>query len=280
MGDAKKDVMAELGRWERARLQARFWLRDDDAVTVTEPLMRLAALGEKHDVKIGLAVVPGHLDDRLIAYLKGEGAARFTPLCHGWTHANYGTHSAPDEFGGLRAVDEVLADGEKAHSVFVQSFPAHPVVFVPPYGNLSEEVEPQMRRLGFAGISNSPSLTLQRVARIQSKFGYLPPNPLPMLAVDGRCRANDLHAHIDVIDWRRKTAQAAEIVYAGLLGELRLRRKRYVPVSTPIGLLAHHLVHDEAIWDSLDDVLCFLRSSAAVAFPELDGLMRDAVHGT
>lgn len=280
MVDVKKDVVAELGRWERASLRARFWLRDDDAVTVTDPLMQLGALGQKHDVKIGLAVVPGNLDDRLVTYLQGDGAPRFTPLCHGWTHANYGTHSAPDEFGGLRAADEVLADGEKAHSVFVKSFPDVPAVFVPPYGNLSAQVEPQMRRLGFAAISNSPSLFLQRLARIQSKFAYLPPNPLPVFALDGRCRSSDLNAHIDVIDWRRKTAQTAEIIYAGLLGELRLRRKKYVPASTPIGLLAHHLVHDEAIWERLDELLSFLRSSAAVEFPDLDALVRDAVDGT
>ena len=57
------------------------------------------------------------------------------------------------------------------------------------------------------------------------------------------------------------SAQREDVVIERLLGELRIRRTGSLPPDYPIGVLSHHLVHDEAIWSKLDQLLDFLRGN-------------------
>ena len=263
-------VRQELGRWRARGLTARFWMRDDDACEVTPQLERLAALARRHNLKIGLAVIPSKLTDALISYLGADDAC-FLPMCHGWSHANYGSVEEPGEFGPDRPLAAAKADCERALERFIASFGERPAIFVPPFGCITKNVEAILGDVGFAALSNGPGLTLARLARLHAKLEALPPNPIWAL------RAHPFDVHVDPIDWRRKTAHRQEHIAAALLGELRLRRKGYIPSGNPIGLLTHHLVHDEAIWSACDELLDVLQSEPAAAFADLSELFaRDA----
>jgi peptidoglycan/xylan/chitin deacetylase (PgdA/CDA1 family) len=262
---AWKPVRQELGRWRARGLTARFWMRDDDACEVTPQLERLAALARRRDFKIGLAVIPSRLTDTLVRSLEADDAS-FLPMCHGWSHTNYGSVEKPGEFGPDRPLAEAEADCRRAFERFAACFGAHPAIFVPPFGCITKDVEATLGDVGFAALSNGPTLTLARMARLHAKFEVLPPNPFWALP------ARPLDVHVDPIDWRRKTAHTPEHIAAELLGELRLRRKGYIPSSNPIGLLTHHLVHDEAIWSVCDELLDVLQNEPAVAFADLEEL--------
>jgi hypothetical protein len=240
-------------------------MRDDDACEVTPQLDRLAAIARRRDLKIGLAVIPSKLTDALVSYLDADGTC-FLPMCHGWSHTNYGSAEKPGEFGPDRPLAATRADCERALERFVTRFRQHPAIFVPPFGCITKDMEAILGDVGFAGLSNGPSLNLARLARLHVKFEALPPNPIWPL------RARALDVHVDPINWRRKTAHAPEHIAAQLLGELRLRRKGYIPSSNPIGLLTHHLVHDEAIWSVCDELLDVLQSEPAAAFADLSEL--------
>src|SRR5690348_3297413 len=64
------DLETELDIWHAANRAARFWWRDDDAVTWTPALQRLLALAE--DVPIGLAVIPGEARAELARSLEAH----------------------------------------------------------------------------------------------------------------------------------------------------------------------------------------------------------------
>lgn len=262
----------EFLRWRAQGLRARVWVRDDDACEVTPQLERLAGLAGRGALEIGLAVIPSRVTQGLVRFLDG-GGARFVAMCHGWSHANYGSSEKPGEFGAERPLDVMKADAVRACRAFGVHFSGQPAIFVPPFGCIAPEVEAVLGEVGFAGLSNGPSLTLARLARLHAKFPALPPNPLRALGT-GR-----LDVHVDPIDWRRKTAHAREHIEHELLGELRLRRKGYLPWRTPIGLLTHHLVHDEAIWSTCEDLLDVLKGEPAAEFPALRELIAEATGG-
>ena len=131
---------------------AKFWVRDDDAWTVSVGLERLCALARRHKLNVGLAVVPAKLDRSLISFL-GVETAHFYPMCHGWKHVNYGREGRPAEFGRDRPISELRNDGRLAFQSFSGHFPNAEAVFVPPFGRVTNEMVGELPRLGFVGVS-------------------------------------------------------------------------------------------------------------------------------
>ena len=85
-GDAARDAfLALLATAEKDGRTIAFWWRDDDAETVTPQLERLLELAERHDLPLGLAVVPKGATEALAARLarraKGRGAAAWLAAC-------------------------------------------------------------------------------------------------------------------------------------------------------------------------------------------------------
>jgi hypothetical protein len=79
-----------------------------------------------------------------------------------------------------------------------------------------------------------------------------------------------LDSHVDILRWKGQTRfRGDRRVLEALRRQLRLRR-RSGAFDEPIGLLSHHLVHDEAAWRFL---AWFVRTSrrhfAWRGFPEL-----------
>lgn len=233
-------VREELAAWSAAGRTARLWLRDDDAVADTAPLRRLAALAARYRVPVLLAVIPAGATRGLADFLSGEPL--LDPAVHGYAHRN---HAPPGEKAqefplhrGTEVIRTQLAAGrQRLADLFGKRLTG---IYVPPWNRISAEVAQLLPGVGFSALS---------------AFGSRP------LLGPGR-RPFQINTHVDIIDWRgsrggRDPAWLARELAAQL--ELaRIQNRDYV------GVLTHHLVHDDAAWRSLELLMAFAAEEDAV----------------
>lgn len=229
--DLFADVDVELARWRGAGLTPRIWLRDDDAVRPTQALDRLLALTNEFRVPVTLAIVPKPAERSLADRLAGESLV--TPAVHGYAHRN---HAPADE---KKTELTGNASGRNVHDVIGELIAARRKLreqygtrlsdmLVPPWNRISPAVAQQVETAGFSAVS---------------LFGWTETDAgLP-----------HLNTHVDVMDWRNGRVGRAPItviaMLAARLGEARLRG------GAPIGLLTHHLAHDDTAWAALEVLL-------------------------
>jgi hypothetical protein len=234
----------ELDLWSRRGRRVRFWWRDDDATGTTPALERLLALKDAIGVPLAIAAVPAELRNELARRLEGLRDVRV--LQHGWSHAN---HAAPGrakaELAQGRdpaAVEADLRAGMKRlRECFAERFLP---VLVPPFNALAESLSGAVRSAGFSFVS------------VEGDFAGLSLS----------CR----NVQVDPIDWQHRRAKDPAALVRQALGALRLRRFGLVPPNAPIGIVTHHLHHDEAIWQSTGDLLQRLARHPAAAFPAVE----------
>jgi hypothetical protein len=261
--DVFDEARRELDVWAARGLKASFWMRDDDAVEVSDNLILLREVAARHGVKIGLAIIPGQAVPELAGLLDAN-ARHFYPMCHGWQHINYNTGRKPAEFGAERPHRSVLRDAELALASFSRTFRKAKPIFVPPFNRITPALIRALPHVGFFGVSLMPTTFEQKLARLGSELNVSSPIPIPDLR-----GGNRIDVHVDLINWQTRSAQDYRVVAQQLVRELRYRRLGYVRTDSPIGLLTHHLAHDSSIWRACDDVLNFLRSHHAVQFVDL-----------
>jgi hypothetical protein len=198
----------------------RVWWRDDDARHDTPALRRLLGVAAELAAPLTLAVIPFgagcDLADRLDAADPAGNA--LTVALHGWRHENHapaGEKSA--EWGAHRPLDERLAEIERGHQMLRDLFGSRllPMV-VPPWNRIAPDLAAALPDLGLP---------------LLSAFGRAAPSPGGPLLVN---------THADPVNWRA-TRSAVEV---NTLVAMTLR----AGTKESIGLLTHHLVHDEAIW--------------------------------
>ena len=216
------DDMADAGE------TARFWLRDDDAVTETPALWRLADICGTADLPVLLAVIPAAAEDRLgtvLARMPG-----FTPCQHGWQHRN---HAAPGqracELGGDRPTEQVWIELVEGRHMLQGVFGGRLAdVLVPPWNRIEPAVIQRLPELGFKALST---------------FGPPPEDD------QGIRRIN---CDIDVIDWRNgRVGRTAQDVGVKLADAIQAARSHL----RPVGILTHHLAHDGQAWRVLEDLV-------------------------
>ncbi|RUM06533.1 polysaccharide deacetylase family protein [Rhizobium chutanense] len=237
----------ELDRWQAAGRVARFWLRDDDAIEPTPDLETLLALAGESKVPLTLAVIPGLTGEALAARLAAE--AGVTVAVHGWSHTNHaGPEGKKQELGGERPADVVLGELGEGLRLLERLHPGRfQSLLVPPWNRIDAALIPALPGLGFAALS---------------VYGRARPDgPMPLL-----------NTHVDIIDWHgtRGGRSAAELV-AELVAELR---DRFAGSDEPIGVLAHHLVHDAAAWDFLSDLFAVTAGHPAVRWSPATALLQ------
>lgn len=239
------ELGAELDRWADSGRTATFWWRDDDAGAVTPQLDRLLALRAALDIDLSLAVVPARAGADFRARIAKE--AHLAVLQHGYSHHNFAT---PDErkieLDGSRPAEYVIADlavGMQGLAAAAGSLP----VLVPPWNRIAPHLLPLLPELGFRGLS-----MLGPRQRAEPLRGLVQNN-----------------VHIDPVDWRGRHGPArgfagTEQAIAAAVDHLAARRTGGADSAEATGLMTHHLVHDAATWQFVEDFVVRTRDHRAV----------------
>ncbi len=232
------DLERELAAWQAADRTASFWWRDDDAAAANEPLERLFALAARTGVPLALAAIPASAEPGLARHLAvaPPGSAL---LQHGYDHRNH----APDgekkwELGGHRPATEVVAELVRGWARLRALFgEACLPVLVPPWNRIAPEITAALPASGYSGLST---------------FGpRRAPEPAPGL--------HQVNCHIDLFRWKpARRFLGTEQVLEHLVGILAAQRGRAPAAAEPIGIMTHHLVHDEEAWQFLEALLRLL----------------------
>jgi len=219
----------ELQHWRAAGKQPLLWWRDDDAVAVTPQLKHLSRIASMADIEILLAVIPAYANEELATYVKQ--CSNLKPCPHGWSHTNYAPAAEKKcELGTHRDLGEVLADiargRERLDDLFGKSMLP---VLVPPWNRMRCDLAPRLPGVGIKAFS---TFTHQR--------------SVPDMQVN---------THVDVMDWKAPGGAAGkslDTVLVELASALSVSRANSF---YPVGLLTHHLVHDETAWTTLAGVV-------------------------
>ena len=232
---------------ERQHHPVRFWLRDDDAVSDTAALRRLARWAARQNTQVLIALVPSLADDSLRAAM--DARPQFVGAVHGWAHKNHAPQTEKkQELGSHRALEAVCAELGKARRRAEEiSADSALSVLVPPWNRISPDVVQALPALGFSGLST---------------FANAHTRDVP----DGLKVEN---SHIDIIDWRGTRGGRP---HGELIGEMidALQAGHRL-----IGVLSHHLVHDEEAWSFLDNL-----GEAVAAHPAADWACPGEVFGS
>jgi peptidoglycan/xylan/chitin deacetylase (PgdA/CDA1 family) len=222
-----------------------FWLRDDDAVVPTPALETLLHLTRRYQVPLTLAVIPQHTGAELVERLADEPEV-FVSV-HGWSHENHA--SAPDkkqELGTHRPANVVLAElkagFDKLQSLHGERFLP---MLVPPWNRIDKTLLPDLPALGFSALS---------------VFGREKvPSPIPLL-----------NTHVDVMDWHgTRGGRDADVLFSEIADWLE-------PDAEPlaaIGILTHHLVHDDAVWSFLERLFQLTNAHVACAWMQAGNIL-------
>lgn len=247
----------ELAKWQDSALPARLWLRDDDAIEPTEPLCRLAGMAEAYQVPVTIAVIPQPAGKALAAQLAGQPL--FSVALHGTAHTNHAPRSEKKcELGlhrGLKTVvDELAAGHAKLRDLFGDRY-IH--MLVPPWNRIDAALVPELPNLGLSSLS---TFTWQNFSTMSG------------LA--------QLNTHVDIIDWKQgRIARPAAELIDELAKNLAIARTRACNGERPaaVGILTHHLVHDEAAWHFLAKLFAFAAGRADIKWCQAASLVPDAI---
>ena len=203
------------------------WWRDDDAVEPTPALERLGEMSQSTGLPVHLAIIPAGATRALGERIAGDD--RFLPLVHGWAHENHEHEGKKSEFGAARPLE--VRQGQAAQAfVRLEQALGHPPlpVFVPPWNRIADDMAPALAGAGYRALST------------------FTPREAPM-AAEGLHRIN---THLDPIDWKGTRGLAdPDRLIRQVAADLDDRREGRIDAAEPYGILTHHLVHDDALWE-------------------------------
>ncbi|MAO90224.1 MAG: hypothetical protein CMM78_03210 [Rhodospirillaceae bacterium] len=237
----------ELDLWHRTGTQARLWWRDDDARAATPVLDHLLTVAQ--GLPLALAVIPVGLEPSLIARMRGVKTVSILP--HGYAHSN---HEPADrkkaEFGASRDVTQAVSDLRQSLALLQDAFGDQVFpLFVPPWNRIAPEIVECVTDAGLRGVSTFTDRTPNR-------------------------RVAGLNTHVDILDWKAKkqTGRARFLGQEAVLSDLvaALARRRVPTPGTDtteaVGLLTHHLEHDQDSWDFLARLVQFVDEHPGVGW--------------
>lgn len=233
----------ELARWRLARRRPVLWWRDDDARAPTEPLIRLLHLSHRYERPLTLAAVPDGDIAGLAVLSQALGGVSLA--IHGFRHENRAPAGQPSgEVTDADSVEHVAMEIAEATRRFRQAG-VTPRLFVPPWNNVHPTLLRALQRSEVPGLSGFDG---------------------PRHAVGGVRR---LDTHLDLMRWKGGARFRGQTRFLRRMRRLLAERRRDGRWDEPLGLLTHHLDHDEAAWRFLDQFLASQaftwRSSAEVA---------------
>ncbi|KZM47528.1 polysaccharide deacetylase family protein [Labrenzia sp. OB1] len=242
----RDELTAHLDWFANRNRKVRFWWRDDDAVEPTPALERMLDLAGRHGVDIALAVIPKDATRALADRLCDEPHAHV--LQHGWQHKNFQRKDLGEkaaELGSRRDPQELmgqLAEGKaRLEDLFGDKLIA---AMVPPWNRIDAEISRRLPEIGLPGLSTFTWHNFPRAHQVQS--------------------------HVDIIKWK-KQVRFIGWESARLRFDLQLARRRNTG-REPLGLLTHHLAHDEGCFEFLEEFLAIAAHHEGAEWPDVKGL--------
>jgi len=226
-------LAAELQRWRRAGHSPLLWWRDDDAFEPSMQLRRLVEYANRAGVPLSLSVIPALLNPELCAWVNRYPFV--SVLQHGTDHSDAGGGDGPTQFDPAdppHSVAKRLANGWSALSGFNRRLP----IYVPPWHALTPNVTAAATMVGRGLVS----------------------------AWGAPAERDRVDVHVDLMRWRGSPRFAGNRRVLGALRRALRERRLEGRWHDPIGLLTHHMVHDDAAWRFLASLLSFepLKNSA------------------
>ena len=227
-GDPWATLQRELDRWHKLGKTATFWWRDDDAVEETPQLQALDALSREMKVPVAVAVIPARLQSSLPRFLQQR--VNFIVMQHGYSHNSYAVKTAKKiELGGERSTDEIeteLTNGRlQLSAAFGEQFMP---VLVPPWNRIECRTYSALVNAGFSGVST-----------MWARHSAYP--------LKGLLQVN---THLDPINWRHDRGFIGETrAIEQIHRHLTARRHEGGDISEPGGILTHHLVQNDEVWE-------------------------------
>jgi hypothetical protein len=218
----------ELEHWRRAGIRPRLFLRDDDAIARTPQLDRLFGLCRAYSVPLLLAAIPAMADESLGNAVRAESLV--TGAVHGYRHVSHAPPgSRPCELGVDRPVGDVIGELRTGRDKLASLFGARlSALVVPPWNRIHPQIAAEIGAAGFAGVS---------------AHGWEPPG----------ADVKTVNCHVDLIHWSGgRVGRPPEWLDGHIAANLAIARNRG---HAPIGILAHHLNHDETAWRGLEMIL-------------------------
>ena len=230
----------ELARWSAAGQRLDLWWRDDDAREPGPELDRLLALAARREAPLTLAVIPDGDRSALAARLTDERLV--SVIQHGVDHGNAGLAGEPHAEFPAHIPQGLLAARLVAARARLASLPRFVPVFAPPWNVIHPDLPSALRAGGYVALSG---------------FGANAERGADLGRID---------VHLDLM--RRRGGPRFRGADAVLARAANLARARRVAGQwdQPIGLLTHHLDHDEAAWRFLDTFLEETMRSDAISW--------------
>lgn len=242
---------AELTAWHQAGRQVTLWWRDDDAVAITPALERLAALSIHNDVPLTLAVIPAFVEPALAPFV--ATTPTLSVAQHGHTHHNHAPANTPaSEFPDSRPMEARLADlsagWRRLTDVFGNTVPVP--MLVAPYNKVGTDLPAALPAVGLSALS---------VHGARAQWG----------PAWGTAPVAVVNTHVDLLRWRPDAQfiglpKTVRRLVAALQARRLGRDANDLPQDPdePVGLLTHHRVHADDIWDVLAALLPRLKHPA------------------
>lgn len=246
----KTELIAHLDWFAARGEKVRFWWRDDDAIEPTPDLERLLEIARDHDVDVALAVIPKNATQALADRLASEPHA--IVLQHGWQHRNFQDKAAGEkaaELGSRRDLKELLPQLREGKARLETLFNGKFVpAIVPPWNRISPKVIRALPEMGIRGLSTFTWMHF--------------PRDLSGLA--------QVQSHVDIIKWK-KERRFIGWESARLRFDLQLTRRR-TNSHEPLGILSHHLAHDEGCFNFLEEFLKIAAHHPGAEWPRVEDL--------
>ncbi|NKB75698.1 MAG: hypothetical protein GKR96_01335 [Gammaproteobacteria bacterium] len=243
----------ELDEWNFIGEEATFWWRDDDAQASTPELEKLLNLSSRFSVPISLAVIPDNLDSSLKDCI--DKNFNITVLQHGFSHRNHAeVHQKKQELGNHRMASEIFDELRKGMSKLQSHFgDAFCPILVPPWNRIDFSLVSSLPKNGYKGVS-----TFKPRACLEPEHGLWVVN-----------------THADIMSWKKGKRFIGETsVVEQLVTHLKSRREGACDSTEPTGLLTHHLVHDVAAWQFLNDLIALMDEHPAVKWMDAKSIFQ------
>jgi hypothetical protein len=241
-----RSVQRELTQWALTGRRLDLWWRDDDTRAPSARLDQLLASAQTVETPLTLAVIPDGDRSDLAARIAFEPLV--TVIQHGVDHVNFNRFGPAGEFP-LGCPRNTLQTRLARARAQLEAMPQFMPVFCPPWNAVHPQLALCLAAEGYRGLSAQGE---------------------PVSVEHGLAR---IDVHLDLLRWKGGARFRGAEAFLKAFVQLARARRRSEQWDQPIGLLTHHLVHDEAAWRFLGEFLGFTASHHVIRWRRVEDLL-------